>query len=148
MTSKVLRVLEYHKIIYAYLDKQTEAVNHLKNARSFFQMSDLVNTSFLLYGNNNFYMTWAGTKVNRTIALLARYYLNRQCDYCDLFVSNLTSDDVMIISQIQNIEVIDLVSILPREEKLIQKYDYLLSDSLLNAEYANTYLVDANTIKF
>ena len=33
-----------------------------------------------------------------------------------------------------------LTSILPRQYKTIQKYDYLLSDELLNIEYANTYL--------
>ncbi len=41
---------------------------------------------------------------------------------------------------------IEIVSILPRQCKIFQKYDYLLSDKLLDIEYSNTY-IDFNLAK-
>ena len=127
--------------IYPYLDEYTGAKDHLKLSRLFFFHNNLKNTSFLRYDNKNYFFTWAGTKVNRTIALLTQYYLNKQCNYGSFYILNLTPEDVKLLKQKMKIDdFAKLTSILPRQYKTIQKYDYLLSDELLNIEYANTYL--------
>lgn len=128
--------------IYPYLDKCTEANKYLEQGRIFFQYNNIENTSFLQYGNENYIFTWAGTKINRTIALFAQYYLNKQCDYGSFYVSNLILDDVKLLKQKVKIktDIVEMVSILPRQCKMFQKYDNLLSDRLLDIEYSCTYL--------
>ncbi|MBP3355950.1 MAG: DEAD/DEAH box helicase [Rikenellaceae bacterium] len=126
--------------IYSYLDERTGAKEHLNQSRLFFHNNHLANTSFLQYGNEDYFLTWAGTKTNRTLALLAQYCLNKRCDYSSFYVSNLTAEDVEQLQQAHKPNVVELASLLSRQRKTFQKYDYLLSDKLLNIEYANTYL--------
>lgn len=126
--------------IYSYLDERTRAKEHLNQSRLFFHNNHLANTSFLQYGNEDYFLTWAGTKTNRTLALLAQYCLNKRCYYSSFYVSNLTAEDVEQLQQAHKPNVVELASLLSRQRKTFQKYDYLLSDKLLNIEYANTYL--------
>lgn len=126
--------------IYSYLDEHTGAKEHLRQSRLFFQHNNLANTSFLRYGNDAYFFTWSGTKVNRTIALLAQYCLNKQCSYDSFYISNMTEKDFELLRQTKIPNAVDLVSILPRQCKTSQKYDCLLSDRLLDIEYSNTYL--------
>lgn len=133
--------------IYTYLDERTDAKEHLNQSRIFFHHNNLGETSFLQYGNEDYFFTWAGTKVNRTLALLAQYCLNKQCDYGSFYVSNLTAEDVVLLRQANKPDLVELASILPRQLKTSQKYDYLLSDRLLNIEYANTHL-DIDSIEW
>ena len=126
--------------LYPYLDERTDAKEHLDQSRIFFNYNDLGETSFLQYGNEGYFFNWAGTKANRTLALLAQYCLNKQCKYGSFYVSNLTAEDVELLRQAPQPDLVELASILPRQLKTFQKYDYLLSDRLLNIEYANTYL--------
>lgn len=126
--------------IYSYLDEHTGAKEHLRQSRLFFQRNNLANTSFLRYGNDAYFFTWSGTKVNRTIALLAQYCLNKQCSYDSFYISNMTEKDFELLRQTKIPNAVDLVSILPRQCKTSQKYDCLLSDRLLDIEYSNTYL--------
>ena len=132
--------------IYSYLDERTDAKEHLNQSRIFFNHNNLGATSFLQYGNENYFFNWTGTKANRTLALLAQYCLNKQCDYGGFYVSNLTAEDIELLRQANKPDLVELASMLPRQLKTRQKYDYLLSDKLLNIEYANTYL-DINSIK-
>lgn len=132
--------------IYSYLDERTDAKEHLNQSRIFFNRNNLGATSFLQYGNENYFFNWTGTKANRTLALLAQYYLNKQCDYGNFYVSNLTAEDIELLRQANKPDLVELASMLPRQLKTRQKYDYLLSDKLLNIEYVNTYL-DINSIK-
>ncbi|WP_337394136.1 DEAD/DEAH box helicase [Alistipes communis] len=127
-------------IIYPYLDERTGAKEHLNHSRIFFHHNNLGETSFLQYGNEDYFFNWAGTKANRTLALLAQYCLNKQCDYGSFYVSNLIAEDIELLRRANKPDLIELASILPRQLKTFQKYDYLLSDKLLNIEYANTYL--------
>lgn len=127
-------------IIYPYLDERTGAKDHLMQSRLFFQHNNLSNSSFLQYGNENYFFNWVGKKANRTLALLAQYCLNKQCNYEGFFVSNLTAEDVEFIKKANKPSVVELASMQPRKDKISQKYDYLLSDRLLDIEYANTYL--------
>ncbi len=126
--------------IYPYLDDHTQAKEHLNQSRLFFHHQNLDKTSFLQYGNENYFFNWAGTKANRTLALLAKYCLNKSCDFESFYVSNLTEEDIERLRKVNKPDVTKLASILPRQHKTYQKYDYLLSDNLLNLEYAKTYL--------
>lgn len=126
--------------IYPYLDERTGAKEHLELSRLFFLHNNIENTSFLRYGDETYFFTWAGTKVNRTIALLAQYHLNIQCDYGSFYVLRLTLENVELLRQKVMPDIVELASILPRQCKTFQKYDYLLSDRLLDVEYSCTYL--------
>ena len=126
--------------MYPYLDVRTKANEHLEQGRIFFIKNNLNKISNIGNGKINYLINWRGTKANRTIALLAKYHLNKSCGYGSFFVSNLTVEDVELLRQINHPDVIDLASILPRHLKTYQKYDYLLSDELLNIEYSETYL--------
>ena len=132
--------------IYPYLDDNTKAKNHLNQSRLFFQQNGLSNTFFLQYGNITYFFTWAGTKTNRTIALLLQYCLNKECPYNGLYVLNITEEDINLLKQTKLPSATEIVSVLPRQCKMFQKYDYLLSDNLLDIEYSNTYL-DINHAK-
>lgn len=136
------KMCEIYKIdtIYPYLDEYTRAKEHLEQSRLFFQHNNLTNSPFLQYGKDAYFFTWAGTKVNRTITLLAQYCLNKQCPYDSFYVANLTTEDIELLRQAKKPDAVKLASILPRQCKTFQKYDFLLSDRLLNIEYSNTYL--------
>ena len=126
--------------IYPYLDDYTDAKNHLNQSRLFFQQNNLSNTFFLRYGNAAYFFTWAGTKANRAIALILQYCLNKECPYNGLYVLNLTEEDIKLLERTKMPSAAEIVSILPRQCKIIQKYDSLLSDRLLDLEYSTTYL--------
>ena len=126
--------------IYPYLDDYTDAKNHLNQSRLFFQQNKLSNTFYLQYGNAAYFFTWAGTKANRAIALLLQYCLNKECPYNGLYVLNLTKEDIKLLERTKMPSAAEIVSILPRQCKIIQKYDSLLSDRLLDLEYSTTYL--------
>lgn len=126
--------------IYPYLDDYTDAKNHLNQSRLFFQQNNLSNTFSIRYGNAAYFFTWAGTKANRAIALLLQYCLNKECPYNGLYVLNLTEEDIKLLKRTKMPSAAEIVSILPRQCKIIQKYDSLLSDRLLDLEYSTTYL--------
>lgn len=126
--------------IYPYLDDYTDAKNHLNQSRLFFQQNNLSNTFSIRYGNAAYFFTWAGTKANRAIALLLQYCLNKECPYNGLYVLNLTEEDIKLLERTKMPSAAEIVSILPRQCKIIQKYDSLLSDRLLDLEYSTTYL--------
>lgn len=126
--------------IYPYLDDYTDAKNHLNQSRLFFQQNNLSNTFSFQYGNAAYFFTWAGTKANRAIALLLQYCLNKECPYNGLYVLNLTKEDIKLLERTKMPSAVEIVSILPRQCKIIQKYDSLLSDRLLDLEYSTTYL--------
>jgi hypothetical ATP-dependent helicase len=132
--------------IYPYLDDYTEAKNHLNQSRLFFQQNSLSKTFFLQYGNTSYFFTWAGIKANRAIALLLQYCLKKECSYNGLYVLNITQEDINLLERTKMPSAIEIVSILPRQCKIFQKYDYLLSDKLLDIEYSNTY-IDFNLAK-
>lgn len=127
-------------IIYPYLDERSGAREHLQQSRLFFHRNNLGHSPFLQYGNVSYLLNWIGTKANRTLALMAQYYLKKQCDYGSFFVSNLTMEDIVVLKQVNNPNIVECASILPRQQKIFQKYDYLLSDRLLDIEYSNSYL--------
>lgn len=140
-----MREIYLSDTIYPYLDDRTKTKEHLNQSRLFFHHHNLGETAFLQYGNETYFFNWAGTKANRTLALLAQYCLNKLCDSDSFYVSNLTKENIESLRQANKPDIVELASMLPRDRKMFQKYDYLLSDELLNIEYAKTYL-DIETI--
>lgn len=126
--------------IYAYLDKRTKCSEALEDGRLFFQKNNAAKNSFIQYGNNIYFLTWAGSKVNRTISLIAEYRLGKSCPYGSFFVENITSQDIEKIKSADKPNGEELAKLKSRPVKITQKYDYLLSEDLLNQEYANSHL--------
>lgn len=72
--------------------------------------------------------------------MLLQYCLNKECSYNGLYVLNITEEDINLLKQNKLPSATEIVSVLPRQCKIFQKYDYLLSDKLLDIEYSNSYL--------
>lgn len=125
---------------YPYLDIRTEANKHLEQARLCFKNNGLSDHSYLQYGNRNFFFTWGGWKINRTISLMAQLYLDKKCGFSALYIDNITSDDIKRIIDAGKPLEEALAKLESRARKECQKYDYLLPDELLDKEYARTYL--------
>ncbi len=129
---------------YPYLDKLTGANKQILQARLFFRHNNLDDRFFISYGNKDYFFTWSGTKINRTITLMALCHLKKQCSFTELFITDLTYSDIKVLSSLDKPNGAKLSAIIPRECKIIQKYDHLLTDDLLNLEYAAANLeVDA-----
>lgn len=125
---------------YKYLDNKTKAPEHLFLARAFFKSHSLDCTNFLEYGNKTVFFTWAGDTINRTISLFLKNYLHKECNYNAIMIEDVTIDDLKIIISKPILKPEELAKLEIRPLKERQKYDYLLSDSLLNFEYALSYL--------
>ena len=125
---------------YPYLDARTKANKYLEQARLCFKNNELSSRSYLRYGNRDFFFTWGGWKINRTISLIAQLYLGKKCDFNALCIDDITSDDIKRIIDSGKPSEIDLAKLESRQVKENQKYDYLLPDNLLDEEYARTYL--------
>lgn len=138
--AKKMREIYISNESYFYLDLETGAGKFLEQARSFFKTNNLLSQSFLYNGEQINFFTWAGSKVNRTISLIAKLYLYKNCTFNALFISNITSTDVEKI--IKNPKPLgeQLSKLELRTVKERQKYDYLLSDELLDIEYSKAYL--------
>lgn len=121
---------------YPYLDAVSGSGGELERAREFFNGNKLYMNFFA--GNSLF--TWAGAKINRTIVLMSRYLLHKNLEYNHLMVIGISPQDIREMLSYPKPEAVALAALLPRSEKERQKYDRLLTDSLLNYEYANTCL--------
>ena len=129
--------------IYPYLDMKSEALISLHSARSFFAHKHL-EKCFPFWGEDSILMTWAGSKINRTISLIANLYLEKILGFNHIFINGLSKDHVLEILQKPKPKAEELCPFLMRCVKETKKYDYLLSDELLDIEYASMYLdVDA-----
>ena len=122
--------------IYPYLDSASETDNELLMAREYFRKNEL---DMKCYVNNSLF-TWAGAKVNRTIALMCKLRLRKDLDYNYLRVYGITPKDIAYILSQPKPKGDDLAALVSRSLKEKQKYDHFLSDELLNHEYACTYL--------
>lgn len=125
--------------IYPYLDMKSEALISLHSARSFFAHKHL-EKCFSFWGEDNILMTWAGSKINRTISLIANLYLESFFGFNHIFINRLSKEDVLEILKCPKPKAEELCPFLMRFVKETKKYDYLLSDELLDIEYASMYL--------
>ena len=125
--------------IYPYLDIKSEAIKTLHNARSFFAHRHL-EKCYSFFGEENNLLTWAGSKINRTISLIANLYLESFFGFNHIFINRLSKEDVLEILKYPKPKAEELCPFLMRFVKETKKYDYLLSDELLDIEYASMYL--------
>lgn len=125
--------------IYPYLDKNTNAIDSLHNARSFFKYNNL-NRGEFIYGDENVILTWAGSKINRTISLISQLYLDKVTGFNHVYLNRLTKEDIIEILKHPKPRAESLCPFLMRFVKERKKYDYLLSDELLDIQYASMYL--------
>lgn len=121
----------------SYLD--ANAKNELNTGRTFFK-GNFKRDRFASYGAESVFLTFAGTKINRTISLILNYNTGVSYQYNHLVVQKVTANDVKNAVNKGKPELLALAALEQRVHKEKQKYDYLLSDKLLDIEYANTYL--------
>ena len=122
--------------VYPYLDKASESHQELITAREHFNENKL---NMRFYAGNALF-TWAGAKVNRTIALMCRLKFQKNLDYNHLMIYGISPEDINRLLAQPKPDADRLAALVPRSEKEKQKYDHFLSDDLLDHEYASTYL--------
>ena len=125
--------------IYPYLDSKSEAIKTLHSSRSFF-VNNHLERNFFLFGKDYILFTWAGSKINRTISLIANLFLERIVGFNHIFINGLFKENVLEILQRPKPKAEELCPFLMRCVKETKKFDYLLSDELLDIEYASMYL--------
>lgn len=125
---------------YPYLDMN--AKTQLKVGRNYFSQYALGSTSFIEYDERSTLFTWAGFRINHTIELiLMRYLENIEIEECNaIYIVGVTPSDISYVLKQEKPKAVDLASLLDFELKLQHKYDYLLTDELLNMEYAKSCL--------
>ena len=121
---------------YPYVDVVTESDKELLKAREYFFNNGLDKKSFTYDG----LFTWAGIVINVTIALMCKLVLQKEVPCDHIRIEGITRGDINEILSKPKPKPEELASMLRRQVKEKQKYDYLLSDELLDYEYANTYL--------
>ena len=122
--------------IYPYLDVASDTHTEFIKAREYFKEKEL---DVKCYEGQTLF-TWAGAKVNRTVALMCRLLLEKNLDYNHLMIHGISPKDISYILSRPKVSGDELAALVPRFEKEKQKYDHFLSDELLNHEFANTYL--------
>ena len=136
LITRKMREIYMSKEAYPYVDVASESHLELAAAREYFNNVKL-NMNFFV-GTTLF--TWAGAKVNRTIALMCRLRLYKYLDYNALYVSDISPRDIAKILSMEKPSGEELAALEQRQYKTKQKYDKYLSDELMNVEYASTYL--------
>lgn len=122
--------------VYPYLDKVSESHQELIKAREYFKDNKL---NMRFYAGNTLF-TWAGAKVNRTIALMCKLKFQKNLDYNHLMIYGISPEDINRLLAQPKVDGDKLAALVHRSEKEKQKYDHFLADDLLNHEYASTYL--------
>lgn len=126
--------------IYPYVDIVSESNQEVFTARNFFKNNNLELCPLLNYGHNTLLFTWAGDKINRTIALASKLLLNKEVGSNYLYITGIDDADVADLLSFPKPRAEELADLLNRPLKEKQKYDQFLSDDLLNLEYASSYL--------
>lgn len=132
---------------YPYLDKA--ATERLALARHTFEELGLQDSNVITITydededtmqQQTIFFTWAGTKINRSISLTARLLGVGLCSEGASFVMGLTKEMAERILAAGTIDPIELASLQNRRQKESEKYDGLVPDNLLNAEYVKSHL--------
>ena len=139
-------IVEKMKEVYCSLDEylylDMNAKTQLNVGRNCFNQYALDRTYFIEYDKQCTLFTWAGFRVNHTIKLILRRYLeNIEIEECnEIYIVGVKPSDVVFIIKQEKPKAVDLASFLDFEIKLRHKYDYLLTDELLKMEYAKSCL--------
>ena len=132
---------------YPYLDKA--ATERLALARHTFEELGLQDSNVITITydededtmqQQTIFFTWAGTKINRSISLTARLLGVGLCNEGASFILGLTKEMAERILAAGTIDPIELASLQNRPQKESEKYDGLVPDNLLNAEYVKSHL--------
>ena len=136
---------------YKYLD--VNAQKELSVGRESFNKYNLENTCFIKLDKKNreyelgglsqgedvfVFFTWAGWVINDTIKLIAEFYWGINVEINSIYISGISKNDVECIIQKGKPNALTLASFIERDCKIQQKYDYLLSDELLDISYVQT----------
>ncbi len=122
--------------VYPYLDVASESHQELIKAREHFIKHKL---DMRFYAGKTLF-TWAGAKINRTIALMCKLRVHKDVDYNHLMIFGISPKHISDILSQQKPSGDELAALVSREDKEKQQYDHHLSDDLLNHEYGCTYL--------
>ena len=125
---------------YPYLDCKTGCHTELDIARDFFKNNNMDKSPFVKYEDISILITWMGAKINRTISLIYEYIFGEGVAYNELMLIDITLENIQTILSYNKPTIEQLSTLVSRDYKTKQKYDYLLSDELLNLEYGSTYL--------
>lgn len=136
LVTRKMRDIYMSTEVYPYIDAASESDKELLKAREYFTKKEL---NMKCYIDNSLF-TWAGAKVNRTIALICKLRLRKGLDYNYLRIYGITPKDITYILSQPKPKGDDLAALVSRSLKEKQQYDHFLSDELLNHEYASTYL--------
>ena len=137
--TKKMREIYLSDTQYPYIDTVFGSSDELASAREYYRNHfGEKRNSDSEYGTLLF--TWAGAKINRTIALACRLLLDKEVSYNYISIGGVSVDDVKMLLAAKKPKPEDLAATVGREFKLKQKYDSLLSDQLLDTEYANASL--------
>ena len=136
VVTREMRNIYMAEDMYPYIDTASESHLELLKAREYFIKNEL-NMKF--YAGKSLF-TWAGAKVNRTIALMCKLRVHQDVDYNHLIIFGMSPKHISNILSQPKPSGEELAALVSREDKEKQKYDHFLSDDLLNHEYASTYL--------
>lgn len=139
-------IVEKMKEVYCSLDEypylDLNAKTQLKVGRNYFSQYALNRTSFIEYDKKSTLFTWAGFSINHTIELILMRYIEgiEIENYNAIYIVGVKPSDLAYVLKQEKPKAVDLASLLDFELKLQHKYDYLLTDELLNMEYAKSCL--------
>lgn len=138
MISKKMYDVYNSDIIYSYLD--IKAKNALALGRAFYNAEIKGKEPFINYKGCPILITWKGSIINETISLIVANATGTKPISDGIFVSNISKDCIAIALSKGKPDPSDLASSIRRSLKVTEKYDYLLSDDILNLEYAKSKL--------
>ncbi len=138
--TRKMKEIYTNNLFFPYLDNKTNCHYELECARKFFINNNMDKSPFIRYGDDTILMTWVGVTINRTIALIYEYMFGKRVGYNELMLIGITQEDINKILFHNKPKLKQLASLVNRNNKIKQKYDYLLSDELLNMEYGRAYL--------
>lgn len=121
---------------YPYLD--SNAKEQLLVGQRFFSLYKLGCTSFVVYDGKSALFTWAGVRINHTIELILKLYLEDiKLDECNaIYIVGVKPSDIAYVIKKEKPNATELASLLDFELKICHKYDFLLTEELINMEYA------------
>ena len=83
--------------------------------------------------------TWAGAKINRTIALMCKLRVHQDVDYNNLMIYGISPKHISDILSQEKPSNDELAALVSREDKE-EQFDRCLSEERLNREFASTCL--------
>ena len=138
--TRKMREIYMSDATYPYVDAASGAAEELNKAREYFNENLRGESSYVDYSKEGLLFTWAGAKINHTIALACKLLLDKSIEANYIYLEGMTPEDVKAILEKPKPRPEELAALVERDIKVKQKYDRFLSDELLDHEYANACL--------